>query len=325
MAKITYREAVRRAMIEEMEKDPNVFLMGEEVGHYQGAYKVSQGMLEKFGEERVVDTPISEQGFAGLGIGAAMLGLRPIIEFMTWNFSLVAFDQIYNNAAKMLYMSGGQIPIPIVFRGPGGAGGMLAAQHSQSLEALYVHCPGLKVVAPATAYDAYGLLKTSIRDNNPVIFIEGEVLYNTTWEVPDEEFLIPIGKADIKREGKDFTIITWNRGFWFTMEALDRILKEGYDPIILDLRSLRPMDEQAIIENTIKTGRVLITEEGWPRASVGSYIADFIQRNCFYDLHAPVLRVNQEDVPMPYARNLEKLSLPNPEKIMQAVKTLMSF
>ena len=325
MAKITYREAVRRAMIEEMEKDPNVFLMGEEVGHYQGAYKVSQGMLEKFGEERVVDTPISEQGFAGLGIGAAMLGLRPIIEFMTWNFSLVAFDQIYNNAAKILYMSGGQIPIPIVFRGPGGAGGMLAAQHSQSLEALYVHCPGLKVVAPATAYDAYGLLKTSIRDNNPVIFIEGEVLYNTTWEVPDEEFLIPIGKADIKREGKDFTIITWNRGFWFTMEALDRILKEGYDPIILDLRSLRPMDEQAIIENTIKTGRVLITEEGWPRASVGSYIADFIQRNCFYDLHAPVLRVNQEDVPMPYARNLEKLSLPNPEKIMQAVKTLMSF
>jgi len=325
MAKITYREAVRRAMIEEMEKDPNVFLMGEEVGHYQGAYKVSQGMLEKFGEERVVDTPISEQGFAGLGIGAAMLGLRPIIEFMTWNFSLVAFDQIYNNAAKILYMSGGQIPIPIVFRGPGGAGGMLAAQHSQSLEALYVHCPGLKVVAPATAYDAYGLLKTSIRDNNPVIFIEGEVLYNTTWEVPDEEFLIPIGKADIKREGKDFTIITWNRGFWFTMEALDRILKEGYDPIILDLRSLRPMDEQAIIENTIKTGRVLIIEEGWLRASVGSYIADFIQRNCFYDLHAPVLRVNQEDVPMPYARNLEKLSLPNPEKIMQAVKTLMSF
>ncbi|GIX42887.1 MAG: pyruvate dehydrogenase subunit beta [Leptospiraceae bacterium] len=325
MAKITYREAVRRAMIEEMERDPNVFLMGEEVGHYQGAYKCSQGMLEKFGEERVVDTPISEQGFAGLGIGAAMLGLRPIIEFMTWNFSLVAFDQIYNNAAKILYMSGGQIPIPIVFRGPGGAGGMLAAQHSQSLEALYVHCPGLKVVAPATAYDAYGLLKTSIRDNNPVIFIEGEVLYNTSWEVPDEEFLIPIGKADIKREGKDFTIITWNRGFWFTMEALDRILKEGYDPLILDLRSLRPMDEKAIIENTVKTGRVLIIEEGWPRCSVGSYIADFIQRNCFYDLHAPVLRVNQEDVPMPYARNLEKLSLPNPEKIMQAVKTLMSF
>lgn len=325
MAKITYREAVRRAMIEEMERDPNVFLMGEEVGHYQGAYKCSQGMLEKFGEERVVDTPISEQGFAGLGIGAAMLGLRPIIEFMTWNFSLVAFDQIYNNAAKILYMSGGQIPIPIVFRGPGGAGGMLAAQHSQSLEALYVHCPGLKVVAPATAYDAYGLLKTSIRDNNPVIFIEGEVLYNTSWEVPDEEFLIPIGKADIKREGKDFTIITWNRGFWFTMEALDRILKEGYDPLILDLRSLRPMDEKAIIENTVKTGRVLIIEEGWPRCSVGSYIADFIQRNCFYDLYAPVLRVNQEDVPMPYARNLEKLSLPNPEKIMQAVKTLMSF
>lgn len=325
MPKITYREAIRRAMIEEMERDPNVFLMGEEVGHYQGAYKCSQGMLEKFGEMRVVDTPISEQGFAGVGIGAAMLGLRPIIEFMTWNFSLVAFDQIYNNAAKILYMSGGQIPIPIVFRGPGGAGGMLAAQHSQSLEALYVHCPGLKVVAPATAYDAYGLLKTSIRDNNPVIFIEGEVLYNTSWEVPEEEFLIPIGKADIKRDGKDFTIITWNRGFWFTMEALDRILKEGYDPLILDLRSLRPMDEEAIIQATLKTGRVLIIEEGWPRASVGSYVSDFIQRHCFYDLHAPILRVNQEDVPMPYAKNLEKLSLPNPDKILQAVKTLMSF
>lgn len=325
MPVITYREAIRRAMIEEMERDPNVFLMGEEVGHYQGAYKCSQGLLEKFGERRVVDTPISEQGFAGLGIGAAMIGLRPIIEFMTWNFSLVAFDQIYNNAAKMLYMSGGQIPLPIVFRGPGGAGGMLAAQHSQSLEALYVHCPGLKVVAPATAYDAYGLLKTSIRDNNPVIFIEGEVLYNTSWDVPEEEYLLPIGKADIKREGKDFTIITWNRGYWFTMEALDRILKEGYDPLILDLRSLRPMDEQAIIEATIKTGRVLIIEEGWPRASVGSYVSDFIQRNCFYDLHAPILRVNQEDVPMPYARNLEKLSLPNPDKIMQAVKNLMSF
>ncbi len=325
MPKITYREAIRRAMSEEMERDPDVFLMGEEVGQYQGAYKCSQGLLEKFGEMRVVDTPISEQGFAGVGIGAAMLGLRPIVEFMTWNFSLVAFDQIYNNAAKILYMSGGQIPIPIVFRGPGGAGGMLAAQHSQSLEALYVHCPGLKVVAPATAYDAYGLLKTSIRDNNPVIFIEGEVLYNTSWEVPDEEYLIPIGKADIKREGKDFTIITWNRGFWFTMEALDRILKEGYDPIILDLRSLRPMDEQMIIESVIKTGRVLIIEEGWPRASVGSYVSDFIQRNCFYDLDAPILRVNQEDVPMPYARNLEKFSLPNPEKIMQAVNTLMKI
>lgn len=325
MPKITYREAIRRAMIEEMERDPTVFLMGEEVGHYQGAYKCSQGMLEKFGEMRVVDTPISEQGFAGLGIGAAMIGLRPIIEFMTWNFSLVAFDQIYSNAAKMLYMSGGQIPIPIVFRGPGGAGGMLAAQHSQSLEALYVHCPGLKVVAPATAYDAYGLLKTSIRDNNPVIFIEGEVLYNTSWEVPEEEFLIPIGKADVKREGKDFTIITWNRGFWFTIETLDRIQKLGYDPLILDLRSLRPMDEQAIIENVVKTGRILIIEEGWPRCSVGSYVADFIQRNCFYDLDAPILRVSQEDVPMPYARNLEKLSLPNPEKILQAVETLMNF
>ncbi|PKL34666.1 MAG: pyruvate dehydrogenase complex E1 component subunit beta [Spirochaetae bacterium HGW-Spirochaetae-10] len=325
MAVISYREALRRALDEEMERDNNVFLMGEEVGAYQGAYKVSQGLLEKYGEKRVVDTPISEQGFAGLGVGAAMCGLRPVIEFMTWNFSLVAIDQIYSNAAKLFYMSGGQIPIPMVFRAPAGAGGMLAAQHSQALESIYVHCPGLIVVAPATPADACGLLKSSIRDNNPVIFIEGEVLYGMTGEVPDQEFLVPIGKAEVKKEGRDFTIITWSRGYSFAIEAMDAIQKLGYDPMILDLRSLRPMDEQAVIEAATSTGRVLIIEEGWPRASMGSHVADFIQRNCFYDLHAPILRVTQEDVPMPYARNLEKLSLPNPVKIVQAVEELMKY
>lgn len=325
MSVISYREALRRAMDEEMGRDPNVFLMGEEVGAYNGAYKVSQGLMDKYGPDRVVDTPISEQGFAGLGVGAAMCGLRPIIEFMTWNFSLVAIDMIYSNAAKLLYMSGGQITVPMVFRGPGGAGGMLGAQHSQALESLYVHCPGLIVAAPAVPSDAYGLLKSCIRDNNPVVFIEGEVLYGTTGEVSDEEFLVPIGKADIKKEGKDFTIIAWSRGVHFAMEAMDQIRRAGYDPMLLDLRSLRPMDEKAILDAAAKTGRVLIIEEGWPRASMGSYVSDFIQRNCFYDLHAPILRVTQEDVPMPYARNLEKLSLPNPFKIMQAVEELMKY
>lgn len=322
--KISYREAIRRALFEEMQRDKDVFLMGEEVGYYEGAYKATQGLLKEFGEERVVDTPISEQGFAGVGIGAAMCGLRPIIEFMTWNFSLVAFDQIYNNAAKMYYMSGGQFSVPVTFRGPGGAGGMLAAQHSQALESLYLHCPGLKVVAPSTPYDALGLLKTSIRDNNPVIYMEGEVLYNVTGEVPEEEFLIPLGQADLKKEGKDFTIICWSRGYHFALEAMDDIQKAGYDPEILDLRSLRPMDESAIYEAVRRTGRVLLIEEGWPRASVGSHVADIIQRNCFYDLHAPVLRVTQEDVPMPYAKNLESASLPNPARIMAAVEELMN-
>lgn len=310
-------------MIEEMEQDPNIFMMGEEIGEYEGAYKVSQGMLDKFGPERVVDTPISEQGFAGVGVGAAMCGLRPVIEFMTWNFSLVAFDQIINNAAKMLYMSGGQFSIPIVFRGPGGAGGMLAAQHSQSLESYYMHCPGLKVVVPTTPKDVTGLLKSSIRDNNPVIFIEGEVLYNSSGEVPDEEFTIPLGKAEIKKAGQDFTIICWSRGYHFATEALAEIEKAGYDPEIVDLRCLRPLDEKTIYDSVRRNHRVLIIEEGWPQASVGSYIADLVQRNCFDDLDAPVLRVTQEDVPMPYAPNLEKFSLPNTPRIMAAVSALM--
>ncbi len=321
---MSYREALRRAMTEEMERDANVFLMGEEVGEYQGAYKVSSGMLEKFGPMRVVDTPISENGFAGVGVGSAMCGLRPIIEFMTWNFSLVAFDQLINNAAKMLYMSGGQFPVPAVFRGPGGSGGQLSAQHSQSLESYYVHCPGLIVVAPATPRDACGLLKSSIRNDNPVIFIESEVLYKLTGEVPDEEFTIELGKADTKREGRDLTIIAWSRALQFVLDTLPQIEKEGWDPEIIDLRTLRPLDEEAVYRSVKKTNRVLIVEEGWPQASVGSHIADLIQRNCFDYLDAPVLRVHQEDVPMPYASNLEKLSLPNPVKIMKAVGELMS-
>lgn len=323
MSRISYREALNRAMREEMEKDPSVFLMGEEVGYYQGAYKVSQGLLEQFGDKRVVDTPISEQGFAGVGVGSAMCGLRPIIEFMTWNFSLVAIDQIINNAAKLLYMSDGQFQMPIVFRGAGGAGGMLGAQHSQALESYYVHCPGLKVVAPATPKDACGLLKTSIRDNNPIIFIESEVLYGAMGEVPDEEYTIPIGKADIKQKGSDFTIITWSRAWQIVEEAIPLIQKEGYEPEVVDLMTLRPLDEKTIYESVKKTNRVLIVEEGWPQASVGSYVADLIQRNCFDYLDAPILRVTQEDVPMPYASNLEKLSLPNINKIMNAVSDLM--
>ena len=325
MAVISYREAVRRAIDEEMERDPGVFLMGEEVGHYQGAYKVSQGLLEKYGEMRVVDTPISENGFAGIGVGSAMCGLRPIIEFMTWNFSLVAIDQIINNAAKMLYMSGGQFNIPAVFRGPGGVGGQLAAQHSQSLESYYVHCPGLIVVAPSTPKDACGLLKTSIRNDNPVIFIEGEVLYGNTGEVPDQEYLIPLGKAEIARPGADFTILVWSRSYSIVMdEVMPLIEKAGYNPEVVDLRSLRPLDEATIYESVRKTNRVLIVEEAWPQASFGSYLTDLIQRNCFDYLDAPILRVSQEDVPMPYAVNLEKLSLPNSTRIMHAVEELLA-
>lgn len=323
MGELSYREALRRALFEELERDDRVFLMGEEVGHYQGAYKVSEGLLEKFGEKRIIDTPISENGFAGVGIGAAMCGLRPIIEFMTWNFSLVAFDQLINNAAKMLYMSGGQFPIPIVFRGPGGAGGQLAAQHSQALESYYVHCPGLLVIAPATPHDACGLLKSAVRNDNPVIFIESEKLYNTSGEVPDQEYLVEIGKADIKRPGSDFTIVTWSRAYQFVLEALPQLEKQGLNPEIIDLRTLRPLDEATLYDSVRKTNRVLIVEESWPQASVGSHLADLIQRNCFDDLDAPILRVTQEDVPMPYAANLERLSLPNPTKILRMVEELL--
>lgn len=323
MAILTYREALNRAMTEEMEKDPNVYLMGEEVGHYQGAYKVSQGMLDKFGEERVIDTPISENGFAGIGVGSAMVGLRPIIEFMTWNFSLVAIDQIINSAAKMNYMSGGQFPMPIVFRGAGGAGGRLAAQHSQAFESWYAHCPGLKVVCPATPKDAYGLLKTSIRDNNPTIFIESEVLYGSKGEVPEEEYTIPLGKAEIKRKGTDITIVTWSRALGFSLEASEILEKEGISVEVLDLRTLRPLDENAIYESVKKTNKVVVVEEGWPVAGFGAQVAYLIQKNAFDHLDHPVERVTQRDVPMSYAANIERESLPNASRIADTIREML--
>ncbi|XDD55652.1 pyruvate dehydrogenase complex E1 component subunit beta [Leptospira sp. WS4.C2] len=323
MAILTYREALNRAMVEEMEKDPLIYLMGEEVGHYQGAYKVSQGMLAKFGEERVIDTPISENGFAGIGVGSAMVGLRPIIEFMTWNFSLVAIDQIINSAAKINYMSGGQFPMPIVFRGAGGVGGRLGAQHSQAFESWYAHCPGLKVVCPATPKDAYGLLKSSIRDNNPTIFIESEVLYGSKGEVPEQEFTIPIGLGEIKRKGTDITLVTWSRALVFAEEAAVLLEKEGISVEIVDLRSLRPLDENLIYESVKKTNRAIVVEEGWPVAGFGAQIAYLIQKNAFAYLDHPVERVTQMDVPMSYAANLERMSLPNATRVADTIREML--
>ncbi|TGL21550.1 pyruvate dehydrogenase complex E1 component subunit beta [Leptospira bourretii] len=323
MAILTYREALNRAMVEEMEKDPLIYLMGEEVGHYQGAYKVSQGMLDKFGEERVIDTPISENGFAGIGVGSAMVGLRPIIEFMTWNFSLVAIDQIINSAAKMNYMSGGQFPMPIVFRGAGGVGGRLGAQHSQAFESWYAHCPGLKVVCPATPKDAYGLLKSSIRDNNPTIFIESEVLYGSKGDVPEQEYTIPLGLGEIKRKGTDITLVTWSRALGFAEEAAVLLEKEGISVEIVDLRSLRPLDENLIYESVKKTNRALVVEEGWPVAGFGAQIAYLIQKNAFAYLDHPVERVTQMDVPMSYAANLERMSLPNATRVADTIREML--
>lgn len=323
MAILTYREALNRAMVEEMEKDPLIYLMGEEVGHYQGAYKVSQGMLTKFGEERVIDTPISENGFAGIGVGSAMVGLRPIIEFMTWNFSLVAIDQIINSAAKINYMSGGQFPMPIVFRGAGGVGGRLGAQHSQAFESWYAHCPGLKVVCPATPKDAYGLLKSSIRDNNPTIFIESEVLYGSKGEVPEQEYTIPLGLGEIKRKGTDITLVTWSRALVFAEEAAALLEKEGISVEIVDLRSLRPLDENIIYESVKKTNRAVVVEEGWPVAGFGAQIAYLIQKNAFAYLDHPVERVTQIDVPMSYAANLERMSLPNATRVADTIREML--
>ncbi|EMY61774.1 pyruvate dehydrogenase complex E1 component subunit beta [Leptospira terpstrae] len=323
MAILTYREALNRAMVEEMEKDPLIYLMGEEVGHYQGAYKVSQGMLSKFGEDRVIDTPISENGFAGIGVGSAMVGLRPIIEFMTWNFSLVAIDQIINSAAKMNYMSGGQFPMPIVFRGAGGVGGRLGAQHSQAFESWYAHCPGLKVVCPATPKDAYGLLKSSIRDNNPTIFIESEVLYGSKGEVPEQEYTIPLGLGEIKRKGTDITLVTWSRALVFAEEAAALLEQEGISVEIVDLRSLRPLDENLIYESVKKTNRAVVVEEGWPVAGFGAQIAYLIQKNAFAYLDHPVERVTQMDVPMSYAANLERMSLPNATRVADTIREML--
>jgi len=318
---ITYRDALNEALREEMERDPDVFLMGEEVGVYQGAYKVSRGLLEKFGERRVIDTPISELGFAGVGVGAAMVGLRPVIEFMTWNFALLAIDQVVNSAAKLSYMSGGQVHIPIVFRGPGGAALQLAAQHSQAFESWYAHIPGLKVVAPATPYDAKGLLKTAIRDDNPVVFLEGEMLYNAKGEVPEEEYTIPLGEADVKREGSDVTIVCHSKTVAVALKAADRLADEAeMSAEVLDLRSIRPLDVAAIVRSIGKTNRCVIVEEGWPFCGIGAQVVDEIQREAFDDLDAPVLRVTGEDVPMPYNKNLERAAKPNPDKVIAAVR-----
>lgn len=320
MREISYREAVREAMAEEMERDERVFLMGEEVGHYNGAYKVSEGLLGRFGERRVVDSPIAEAGFAGVGIGAAMVGLRPIIEFMTWNFSLCAYDQIVNNAAKLRYMSGGQLSLPIVFRGPGGAAHQLAAQHSQAVESLYSYVPGLKVMAPSTPADAKGLLKSAIRDDNPTIFIEGEILYGRKGPVEDDTYLIPIGKAEIKREGKDVTLVAWSKMVYVALEAADELATQGIEVEVIDPRTMRPLDDATLIRSVKKTNRCVIVEEGWPMAGFGAEISYRIMKDGFDFLDAPVARVTGEDVPMPYAKNLEELVIPSVKKVVKAVR-----
>ena len=320
MAVISYREALNQAMREEMERDASVFIMGEEVGHYNGAYKVTQGLLQRFSERRVVDAPIAEMGFAGIGVGAAMVGLRPIIEFMTFNFSLVAIDQIVNNAAKIFQMSGGQYNIPIVFRGPGGPAVQVGSQHSQSLESYYAHVPGLKVVMPSTAFDAKGLLKSAIRDDNPVVFIEGETLYNTTWEVPDGEQLIPIGLADVKRTGKDITLIAWSKMVWTCLDAAKVLAEQGIDAEVVDVRSLRPLDIETLATSVKKTGRCVIVEVGWPVAGYGAEVAYQMQRHCMDLLDAPIERVTSDDVPMPYAKNLEDEVQPQVKDVVAAVK-----
>ncbi|MCX6543059.1 MAG: pyruvate dehydrogenase complex E1 component subunit beta [Acidobacteria bacterium] len=323
MPLITYRDALNQALREELRRDPNVFLMGEEVGVYQGAYKVSKDLLQEFGERRIIDTPITEEGFTGVGIGAAMVGLRPVIEMMTWNFSLLAMDQIINGAAKLLYMSGGQFSIPIVVRGPGGAAHQLAAQHSQSIESWYAHVPGLKVVAPSTPYDAKGLLKSAIRDNDPVIFFEGETLYGSKGEVPAEEYTIPIGVADIKRQGTDVTLVAWSKMVMVAMKAAEQLAAEGISCEIVDPRSLRPFDNAPILASIAKTNRCVIVEEGWPYAGLGAQIAYQIQQSAFDDLDAPVTRVTGADVPMPYARNLEHLAMPSPASVVAAVREVL--
>jgi len=320
MAVISYREALNQAMREEMERDENVFIMGEEVGYYNGAYKVTQGLLQRFSERRVIDAPIAEMGFAGIGIGAAMVGLRPIIEFMTFNFSLVAIDQIVNNAAKLYQMSGGQYNVPIVFRGPGGPAVQVSSQHSQALETYYAHVPGLKVCMPSTALDAKGLLKSAIRDDNPVVFIEGETLYNTTWEVPDGEYLTPIGQADIKRAGSHITLIAWSKMVWTCLDAAEALAQEGIEAEVVDLRTLRPLDADTIAESVRKTGRAVIVEVGWPVAGFGAEVAYQLQRTCMDFLDAPIERVCSDDVPMPYAKNLEDEVQPQVADVIAAVK-----
>jgi pyruvate dehydrogenase E1 component beta subunit len=323
MAVLTFREALNQAMSEEMERDENVFLMGEEVAEYDGAYKVSQGMLKRFGDRRIVDTPISEEGFAGIGIGAAMAGLRPIIEFMTFSFSLVAIDQIVNNAANMRYMSGGQFSVPIVFRGSSGMAGCLAATHSHRLEAWYSQVPGLTVVLPGTPGDAKGLLKSAIRSDDPVIFIEHEVLYPDKGEVPDGEHLVPIGKADVKRPGADVTLITYSRSLKATLAAAEKLAEENIDAEVIDLRTVRPLDLDTLLASVVKTHRAVIVEEDWPYCGLGAGISDRIMQKAFDELDAPIRRVASKDAPVPYNRGLENSMLPNVERITAAVHDVL--
>ncbi|HSJ05818.1 MAG TPA: pyruvate dehydrogenase complex E1 component subunit beta [Longimicrobiales bacterium] len=323
MATMTYRDALNQALAEEMERDEDVFLMGEEVGLYNGAYKVSKGLLDRFGELRVVDTPITELGFAGLGVGAAMVGLRPVIEFMTHNFAMLAWDQVFNSAAKVHYMSAGQFKCPMVFRGPTGAALQLSAQHSQALEASYVHFPGLKVVTPATPADAKGLLKASIRDDDPVIFMEGELLYAMKGEVPDGEHVVPLGVADVKREGTDVSIITHGKMVHPCLQAAQKLEQAEVSAEVLDLRSLRPLDVEAILRSVHKTNRVVYVEEGWPYVGIGAQIVDLIQDEAFDYLDAPVARVTQADVPMPYAKQIERMAKPSADRVVAACEQVL--
>ena len=323
MREIQFREALREAMTEEMKRDENVFLIGEEVAEYNGAYKVSQGMLDEFGSKRVVDTPISELGFTGVGIGAAMNGLRPIVEFMTFNFSLVAIDQIINSAAKLMSMSGGQIPVPIVFRGPTGHAGMLSSQHSQNFENWFANTPGLKVVVPSNPYDAKGLLKSSIRDDDPVIFMESELMYSDKGEVPDKEYLLPIGVAEIKKEGSDVTLVSFGKMMKIAIEAADILEKDGVSIEVIDLRSVRPIDYETIVNSVKKTNRLVIVEEAWPLSSIASEITYHIQKYAFDYLDAPVARVNNMDVPLPYAPTLIEAILPNVKRTLESVNKVL--
>jgi pyruvate dehydrogenase E1 component beta subunit len=324
MTVMTYRDALNQALREELQRDESVFLMGEEVAEYNGAYKVSRGLLDEFGPRRIVDTPITELGFAGVGVGAAMAGLRPIIEFMTWNFALLAIDQVVNAAAKMSYMSNGQYPMPMVFRGPNGSALQLAAQHSQAWDSWFAHIPGIKVVSPGTPADAKGLLKAAIRDDNPVVVLEGEMLYNTKGEVDDNpDLIVPIGKAELKREGDHCTIVCFGKMVLVALQAADQLAKQGVNVDVLDLRTVRPMDVEAIANSVAKTNRAVVVEEGWEVCGIGAQVVDYIQRECFDDLDAPVVRVHQADVPMPYAKNLEKLAKPDAAKTIAAVKRVM--
>lgn len=323
MKQVQFREALREAMNEEMRRDENIFLMGEEVAEYNGAYKVSQGMLDEFGPDRVIDTPIAELGFAGIGVGAAMNGLRPIIEFMTFNFSLVAIDQVINSAAKMMSMSGGQFSVPIVFRGPTGNAGMLSSQHSQNFENWYANCPGLKVVVPSNPADAKGLLKSSIRDDDPVIFMESELMYGDKGEIPEGEYLIPIGKADLIKQGTDVTLVSFGKMMKIVNKAAEELAKMNVNAEVIDLRSVRPIDYEAVVNSVKKTNRLVIIEEAWPLAAISSELTYHIQKHAFDYLDAPIHRINSMDLPLPYAPTLIEAILPNVERTVKAAKSVL--